>query len=225
MMTEPIVELQSLSKTYGRGHTAVRALEDVTMRVPEGAFWAIMGPSGSGKSTLLHLLGLLDRPSSGTLILAGTTITSQTQVAQLSMLRRERIGFIFQQFFLLPRLTARENVMLPGLYAGRAARVVRERAEQLLIDVGLKDRLSHRPNQLSGGEQQRVAIARALMNDPRLILADEPTGNLDSTSGTRIIELIQHLNQAGRTIIVVTHDEEVARQTQKIVRMKDGKLL
>ncbi|MBI4175044.1 ABC transporter ATP-binding protein [Candidatus Berkelbacteria bacterium] len=223
-MTEELVQLDRIVKHYGRGHTAVTALDHVTLTVPRGAFWAIMGPSGSGKSTLLHLVGLLDRPSDGTLHIDGTAVTQKTKITQLSTLRRELIGFIFQQFFLLPRLTAIENVMLPGLYLGRAARTARERARQLVAEVGLDERQNHRPNQLSGGEQQRVAIARALMNNPPLILADEPTGNLDSKNGALIMGLIEQLNRDGRTVLMVTHDEQIGKHAQKIIRLKDGKL-
>ena len=224
MTDQPFIQLEKITKTYGRGHTSVQALHNITLSVPPGSYWAIMGPSGSGKSTLLHLLGLLDRPGSGRLTIDRTTITHQTNVAKLSILRRELIGFIFQQFYLLPRLTALENVALPGLYSGQSARAARDRAYRLLENVGLTERARHRPNQLSGGEQQRVAIARALMNEPALILADEPTGNLDSRSGANILELIESLNAKGKTILLVTHDPTVGQRAQKIIELQDGRL-
>ncbi len=220
----PIIQLVRVSKDYGKGRTIVHALRDITLSIPQGAYWSIMGRSGSGKSTLLHLLGLLDRPSSGQLQIGSETISATTDLSRLAILRRQFVGFIFQQFYLLPRLTALENVMLPGLYAGTSSAVARDRARQLLGDVQLADRGEHTPNQLSGGEQQRVAIARALMNDPAIILADEPTGNLDSASGARILEIIDSLRENGKTILVVTHDAEIGARADRIEELQDGGL-
>ncbi len=219
-----IIQLDQLTKTYGSGHTAVQALQEITLSVPTGAFWSIMGPSGSGKSSLLHILGLLDRPTSGKLTVGGESVTAHTDISKLAELRQRFIGFIFQQFFLLPRLSAQENVMLPALYAGQSTKAARARAMRLLEQVGVAERAEHRPNQLSGGEQQRVAIARALTNDPAILLADEPTGNLDSKNGIAILELIESLNQEGKTVIMVTHDATIGKRAQKIVHLKDGKL-
>lgn len=222
---KPILELTGVSKIYADGPTALEALAGITLAIPRGAFWAIMGPSGSGKSTLLHLLGLLDRPTVGNITIDGETVTADTDLSQLARLRRQKIGFIFQQFFLLPRLTALENVLLPALYARGNLNAARTRASHLLESVGLAARASHRPNELSGGEQQRVAIARALMNDPEIILADEPTGNLDSRTGAAILELIGQLHTKGKTIIIVTHDSHISRRAEKIVQLRDGSVV
>jgi putative ABC transport system ATP-binding protein len=219
-----VLSLDTISKVYGKGHTAVKALADVTFQVPRGSYWSIMGPSGSGKSTLLHLLGLLDRPTDGTIHIDATTISKDTNISALSSLRSEYIGFVFQQFFLLPRLSALENVILPALYRGRPYHEAQTRALELLTEVGLAGRTQHFPNQLSGGEQQRVAIARALVNNPAIILADEPTGNLDSKSGKAILELIENLHTTGKTILVVTHDGQIGKRAKKIVQLRDGRL-
>lgn len=221
----PSYVLTNVTKIYGQGHTAVTALSGINLTIPKGIFWAIMGPSGSGKSTLMHLIGLLDRPTRGSITIDGTIVTANSNLATLARLRREKIGFIFQQFFLLPRLSAQDNVVLPAIYARRNLAAARQRARELLSELGLADRTDHRPNELSGGEQQRVAIARALMNDPDIILADEPTGNLDSHTGAAILELIERLNQRGKTIILVSHDERVAKRADKIIRLKDGRLI
>lgn len=225
MAKTDMIRFERVSKTYGRGNAAVRALIDLSLEIPFGSYWAIMGPSGSGKSTLLHLLGLLDRPSEGRLILEQKVITPATNLSELARLRRESIGFIFQQFFLLPRATALENVVLPGLYAGLTHQEAAQRAVDLLERVGLGRRTNHRPNQLSGGEQQRVAIARALMNNPPIILADEPTGNLDSQTGRAILEILETLKSEGKTVVIVTHDASIAKRTARTVHLQDGKVV
>lgn len=225
MEVKSLIRIENLTKTYGDGRTEVHALSGLNLEIPRGAFWSIMGPSGSGKSTLLHILGLLDRPTSGTLSIATTQISSETNLTDLARLRRDLVGFIFQQFFLLPRLTALENVALPMLYKGEKPKQSHQRAKELLTRVGLSERIDHYPNQLSGGEQQRVAIARAIANDPAIILADEPTGNLDTASGKSILDLIKSLHQEGKTILLITHDDDVGRQAEKIIHLRDGKLL
>jgi putative ABC transport system ATP-binding protein len=202
--------------------TTVHALRGISLELYRGDFVAIVGPSGSGKSTLMNLLGLLDRPTGGSYVLAGQDVVA-LDPDQRARLRNQRIGFIFQSFSLLPRSTALENVELPLVYAGVARRERRRRAEALLAAMGLAGRRDHWPNQLSGGEQQRVAIARALVNDPLLILADEPTGALDSRTSLEILALLQALNEAGRTIVLVTHDPTVARHSRQVVVMRDGR--
>lgn len=216
-----MIEIRGLHKTYQPGDTPVAALCDVTLQIESGEFVAIMGPSGSGKSTLLHILGLLDVPDSGSYRLNGLEV-SRLDEDELSLLRRKTIGLVFQQFHLLPRTSALENVELPMLYSRH--RFDQDRAAQLLSDVGLAGRLEHRPNQLSGGQQQRVAIARALVNRPAIILADEPTGNLDSRSAEEILALLTRLNSEGITVILVTHEDDIARQARRIIRMKDGRI-
>jgi macrolide transport system ATP-binding/permease protein len=214
-----MIELRDVHKTYSLGGSIVHALDGVTLSIEPGEFIAIMGPSGSGKSTLLHVLGLLDVPERGSHRLLGREV-AQLSDDELAVLRRETIGFIFQQFNLLPRLTALENTALPLLYS--QGYLSFERAQTLLGEVGLSERASHRPNELSGGQQQRVAIARALINRPHLILADEPTGNLDSKSQEEILALLQSLNAQGITVIIVTHEEEIARMASRVIRMRDG---
>jgi ABC-type lipoprotein export system ATPase subunit len=217
-----IVELRNLTKVFGDG-AEVRALDGANLTVREGEFMTIMGPSGSGKSTLLHLLGALDRPTSGQVIVRGQDLA---EVRDLDRFRSQTVGFVFQLHNLIPTLTARENVEVPmheGKLSGRARR---KRAKQLLALVGLAERADFLPNQLSGGERQRVAIARALANEPAIILADEPTGNLDSVSGAEVIRTLRHLNQSqGTTIIVVTHDPKVARATQRRITLEDGRVV
>ncbi len=215
------IELKNIRKTYSTGKAAVTALQGVSLTVEQGEFVAIMGPSGSGKSTLLHLLGFLDRPDSGEYILGGKDITKLTD-NQLALLRNSLMGFVFQQFHLLPRITSLENAELPLIYAGK--RHMKARAMEKITEVGLAGRALHRPNELSGGEQQRVAIARALVNDPLIIFADEPTGNLDTKSQNEIMAIIAELNKNGKTIIMVTHEEEVAEYANRIIRMRDGKI-
>jgi len=214
-----MIELRDVHKTYSLGGSIVHALDGVTLSIEPGEFIAIMGPSGSGKSTLLHVLGLLDVPERGSFRLLGREV-AQLSDDELAVLRREAIGFIFQQFNLLPRLTALENTALPLLYS--QGHLSFDRARTLLGEVGLSDRATHRPNELSGGQQQRVAIARALINRPHLILADEPTGNLDSKSQAEILALLQGLNAQGITVIIVTHEEEIARMASRVIRMRDG---
>lgn len=217
-----IIELKDIRKTYSTGSSAVAALQGVSLTVEQGEFLAIMGPSGSGKSTLLHLLGFLDRPDSGEYILGGKNITALTD-NQSALLRNHFMGFVFQQFHLLPRITSLENAELPLIYAGK--RHLKEKAMEKMKDVGLAKRALHRSNELSGGEQQRVAIARALVNDPLVIFADEPTGNLDTKSQNEIMAIIAELNKKGKTIIMVTHEEEVAEYAKRIIRMRDGKII
>jgi putative ABC transport system ATP-binding protein len=217
----PVVALQGVTKIYGSGETEVRALDGIDLSIARGEFVTVMGPSGSGKSTLLNLLGLLDRPNTGRYLLAGRDVGS-LDGDEVAAMRGRKIGFIFQTFNLLARSTALENVELPLTYAGVVGAERRARAAAALESVGLAPRRMHWPHQLSGGEQQRVAIARALVADPLLILADEPTGALDSRTGLEIMALLQVLNRDGRTIVLVTHDPAVARHAQRIVSMRDG---
>jgi macrolide transport system ATP-binding/permease protein len=217
-----MIGLKNIQKTYQMGEVKVMALSMVSLNISRGEFIAIMGPSGSGKSTLMHILGLLDRPDSGTYCLGGSDLTALSE-RELSSLRNKVVGFIFQQFHLLPRMSALENVGLPLIYAGK--RHLKEKAREKIDLVGLTDRVSHRPNELSGGQQQRVAIARALVNEPLIILADEPTGNLDSKSQEEIIDILKRLNQEGKTVIMVTHEKEVASCARRIIHMRDGKIV
>jgi putative ABC transport system ATP-binding protein len=220
MMTT-MISLQDITKIYHLGLLDVPVLNHVDLSIEEGEYVAIMGASGSGKSTLMNIIGCLDRPSSGLYLLDGTNLTTLDD-DELADIRNQYIGFVFQQFNLLPRLTALANVMLPMIYAdvSRTQRV--KQATEALAQVGLIDRLQNRPNQLSGGQQQRVAIARALVNHPALVLADEPTGALDSTTSQEIMDLLTELNQQGTTIVIVTHDANIAAKTQRIIRMVDG---
>ena len=216
-----LVRLEGVSKVYGRGDAAVNALVDVTFTVAPGDFVAVMGPSGSGKSTLMHILGCLDVPSSGRYLFAGDDVTTFNE-PQMARVRNRRIGFVFQQFQLLPSMSAWRNVELPLLY--RTAHDRRATALRALEQVGLSDRVDHRPTALSGGQQQRVAIARALVTDPDLVLADEPTGNLDSGSSREVLAILRALNETGRTIVLITHDPNVASAARRIVTMSDGRL-
>ena len=220
-VTADIIELRGVSKVYGSGDAEVRALDGVSLRVHEGDFMAVMGPSGSGKSTLMHILGCLDVPSSGEYRFAGDDV-SRLGEHDLARIRNRRIGFVFQQFHLLASMTAWRNVELPLLY--RPARDRKAAAMRALQRVGLDNRASHRPNQLSGGQQQRVAIARALVTEPSVILADEPTGNLDSASSTEVLALLRELNATGHTVVIITHDPNVAGVAQRRVTMSDGRL-
>ncbi|MFA4889411.1 MAG: ABC transporter permease [Candidatus Omnitrophota bacterium] len=217
-----MIELKNIFKTYRMGDVEVKALDGVSLKISSGEFVAIMGSSGSGKSTLMHILGLLDRPDSGSYYLGDKEITRLSD-EELAVLRNRHIGFIFQQFHLLPRMTALENVELPLIYAGK--RHLKAKAKQEIEGVGLGDRLAHRPNELSGGQQQRVAIARSLVNDPLIILADEPTGNLDSKSKEEIIVILKKLNQNGKTVVVVTHEKEVAMHARRVIQVRDGKII
>jgi len=217
-----IIRAEGLVKTYVMGATTVRALDGVDLDIDEGEMVAISGPSGSGKSTLMHILGCLDRPDSGRYVLAGEDVSSLSR-NRLAEIRNRRIGFVFQTFNLLPRLRALENVELPLLYAGHGS--AKDRAAEALRTVGLEDRMHHRPTQLSGGQRQRVAVARALITDPAILLADEPTGNLDSRTGDEILTLLETLNAAGRTIIIVTHEVDVAGRCRRQVHMRDGRVV
>jgi putative ABC transport system ATP-binding protein len=216
-----MIYLENITKTYHLGEIDVPVLKHIDLSIESGEYVAIMGASGSGKSTLMNIIGCLDRPSSGLYLLDGTNLTTLDD-DELADIRNQYIGFVFQQFNLLPRLTALGNVMLPTIYAdvSRAQRI--DRATEALVQVGLKDRLENRPNQLSGGQQQRVAIARALVNHPALVLADEPTGALDSTTSSEIMDLLTELNKQGTTIAIVTHDANVAARTKRIIQMVDG---
>jgi putative ABC transport system ATP-binding protein len=219
------VETVGLSKVYGESSTAVRALNDVSLEFPNGEFAAIMGPSGSGKSTLLHILGALDKPSSGRVIVGGTDLSGLSD-RRLTLLRRERMGFVFQFFNLIPTLSAEENVLLPALIAGERAGKYSERLDELLDLVGLTERRTHRPDELSGGEQQRVAIARALIRNPDIILADEPTGNLDSTTGAGVLDLLKRSAvRYDQTILMVTHDPLAASSADRVVFLSDGRVV
>ena len=216
-----MISLEDITKTYHLESLDVPVLKGINLSIEEGEYVAIMGASGSGKSTLMNIIGCLDRPSSGQYFLAGTDLTTLDD-DELADIRNQYIGFVFQQFNLLPRLTSLANVMLPMIYADvdKSQRI--EQATEALVQVGLKDRIQNRPNQLSGGQQQRVAIARALVNHPALVLADEPTGALDSTTSEEIMNLLTELNQQGTTIAIVTHDANVAARTKRIIRMVDG---
>jgi len=216
-----IIEARGLVKTYLLGGTTVRALDGVDLDVADGEMLAITGPSGSGKSTLMHIIGCLDRPDGGTYVLAGEDV-SRLSTDRLAEIRNRRIGFVFQTFNLLPRLSALENVELPLLYAG--LRRAKDRAAEALRTVGLEDRMHHAPNQLSGGQRQRVSIARALITDPAILLADEPTGNLDSKTGEEILALVESLHAAGRTIIMVTHEADIANRCGRQIHIRDGRI-
>jgi putative ABC transport system ATP-binding protein len=220
-MANEIISLSHISRMYSVGSEQIYALRDVSLKIFKNEYVALMGPSGSGKSTLMNVLGCLDTPSSGEYILNNLSV-AQMSDNELAEVRNKEIGFVFQTFNLLPRQTALENVMLPLVYAGIPKTERRQKAEYALEQVGLKDRMTHRPNELSGGQRQRVAVARALVNDPAIILADEPTGNLDSKTSVEIMGLFETIHRAGNTIIVVTHEEDIAKYAHRIVRLKDG---
>ena len=222
-MTQEIIRLQNVHKDYPMGDVIVRALDGVSTSINKGDFVAIIGPSGSGKSTMMNMVGALDLATKGEIFLDGKDI-EHLEESELAQIRGKKIGFIFQTFNLIPTLTALENVMLPMLFQGVPKDERRERAEKLLKKVSLSDRMEHLPSELSGGQRQRVAIARSLANDPDVILADEPTGNLDSKTGKEILEMFIQLNKEGKTIIIVTHDQDVAKHAKKVLKMKDGKL-
>jgi putative ABC transport system ATP-binding protein len=219
-----LLRARGLRKQYGTGEGLVRAVDDIDIDVARGEMLAVMGPSGCGKSTLLHLLGGLDRPTSGELSLAGRRIDRLSERA-LAQLRRHEVGFVFQAYHLLDELTAQENVELPALLAGRTPRQAHHRARQLLEQVGLAERADHLPSALSGGQRQRVAIARALANDPLVVLADEPTGNLDSAATLDVLRLFEALHTAGLTLVIVTHDERIAATADRLISMRDGALV
>lgn len=218
-----LIELRDVTKTYEMGQHEVHALRGVSFSIEQGEYMAVMGPSGSGKSTVMNVMGCLDRPSRGTYLLDGQDVTKLSDV-ELARIRNQRIGFVFQTFNLLPRTTTQENVELPLVYSPKPGNR-RERARKALVAVGLGDRLTHKSNELSGGEQQRVAIARAIVNEPSIILADEPTGNLDSKAGIEIMKLFQRLNDSGITLLVVTHEQFVADHSRRIIRLHDGKII
>jgi putative ABC transport system ATP-binding protein len=221
---EPLITAENLVKLYRMGEETVHALDGVSFSVPRGDYCAIVGPSGSGKSTLMNIIGGLDTPTEGRLVIDGHDIGAMDD-ADLAVFRNRTIGFVFQSFNLLPRLTALENVELPMIYGGVAPKERRERATDLLQRVGLGDRLAHRPTQLSGGQQQRVAIARALAGKPALLLADEPTGALDTQTGKEILALFSELNGEGATVVLVTHDHDVAAATRRTIEMRDGRIV
>ena len=223
-MSCPVAQLEAVDKVYGTGDTAVHALDKLDLTVNRGDYLAVMGASGSGKSTAMNILGCLDRPSSGSYLLNGTPVEGLSD-DQLADLRNRDLGFVFQQFHLLPQLSALENVMLPMVYAGVPAAARRERAQAALERVGLGQRLYNKPNQLSGGQQQRVAIARAIINQPALLLADEPTGALDSQTTAEVLDIFDALHQGGMTVVMVTHEDDVAARAEKIVRFRDGHIL
>jgi putative ABC transport system ATP-binding protein len=225
MEPRPVIEIENITKVYQMGETEVHALRGATLNIFEGELVSIMGPSGSGKSTLMNIIGCLDQPTSGLYKLDQVDVHTLKD-NQLAEIRNRKIGFVFQQFNLLPRTTALQNVELPLIYSGTSSHRRHERAKAALEAVGLGDRLHHHPNELSGGQQQRVAIARALVNDPAIILADEPTGNLDSKSGAEIMAIFQRLNrEKGITVIFVTHDPQIARHTRRIIRIYDGQIV
>lgn len=223
-MSDPVAQLQGVGKVYGSGEMAVRALDHVDLTVNRGDYLAVMGASGSGKSTAMNILGCLDRPSSGSYRLNNTPVEGLSD-DQLADLRNRDLGFVFQQFHLLPQLSALDNVMLPMVYAGVPALERRQRAQEALERVGLGQRLNNKPNQLSGGQQQRVAIARAIINKPALLLADEPTGALDSQTTAEVLDIFDALHRGGMTVVMVTHEDDVAARAEKIVQFRDGRIL
>ncbi len=219
-----MIQLKNLSREFQVGNQVVHALDAIDLAISEGEYVSIMGVSGCGKTTLLNILGLLDTPSSGDYILSGIN-TSEMNDDEMANIRSTKIGFIFQSFHLIPRLTAAENVEIPMILAGHSQKMRAEKVAQALARVNLTDRSDHRPEQLSGGERQRVAIARSIVMEPEVLLADEPTGNLDSTSGSEIVELIEELNQGGLTLILVTHDKEIGKRSNRVIRLLDGKII
>jgi putative ABC transport system ATP-binding protein len=220
-MSDNVIEIRNIIRDFKLGQQTVHVLKGIDLDIKKGEYVAIMGPSGSGKSTLMNLLGCLDTPTSGTYVLNGKDVRQMSE-DELAEIRNTEIGFVFQTFNLLPRTTALENVALPMIYAGASKKVRSERASEVLTDVGLADRMDHKPNQLSGGQRQRVAVGRALVNKPSIILADEPTGNLDSKTSLEIMELFDEIHANGNTVIMVTHEEDVAAHAKRIIRLTDG---
>ncbi len=218
-----MIRINSINKTYTMGEIALQVLKDVSISIDEGEYVAVVGPSGSGKSTLMNILGCLDLPDDGSYYLDNKEISEYTE-DQLSAIRNEKIGFVFQSFNLLPKLTALENVELPLIYRGLSPKERREKATKVLESVGLKERLHHKPSELSGGQQQRVAIARALAGDPPFILADEPTGNLDSKSGHDVMDMLDQMNKDGKTIVLITHEQDIAIRASRVITIRDGVL-
>jgi len=219
----PLIRLQEITRHFQQGELRIEVLKGISLEVAAGEFIALRGTSGSGKSTLMHILGLLDRPTAGRYLLQGEDV-ARLPDDRLSELRNQMFGFIFQTFYLVPYITALENVVLPGLYGPQTGRRLRQRGEELLDQVGLADRMTFRPGQLSGGQQQRVALARALINDPEVLLADEPTGQLDSTTSAEILQLLGDIHQQGRTLVLVTHDAATASHAQREILLHDGQL-
>ncbi|WP_299110621.1 ABC transporter ATP-binding protein [uncultured Winogradskyella sp.] len=220
-MSDNVIEIRNIIRDFKLGQEIVHVLKGIDLDIKRGEYVAIMGPSGSGKSTLMNLLGCLDTPTAGSYNLNGNDVSEMTD-DELAEIRNTEIGFVFQTFNLLPRTTALENVALPMIYAGASKKERNERATEVLTDVGLADRMDHKPNQLSGGQRQRVAVGRALVNKPSIILADEPTGNLDSKTGTEIMALFDEIHAKGNTVIMVTHEEEIAAHAKRVIRLRDG---
>ena len=220
---QPVIQLHNIQKNYFLGKVVIEVLKGISLTIQKAEYVALMGPSGSGKSTLMNIIGCLDSPTSGSYELAGHSVSGMSD-NQLADVRNQQIGFVFQQFNLLPRLTALENVALPLVYAGIAKKERTERAKEVLHKVNLSDRSHHKPNELSGGQNQRVAIARALVNNPSLILADEPTGNLDSKTSGEIMDIFGNIHQSGNTVVLVTHEEDIAIHAHRIIRLRDGVL-
>lgn len=220
-MSDNVIEIRNIIRDFKLGQETVHVLKGIDLDIKRGEYVAIMGPSGSGKSTLMNLLGCLDTPTAGSYLLNGKDVSQMTD-DELADIRNTEIGFVFQTFNLLPRTTALDNVALPMIYAGQSKKAREERAAEVLTDVGLADRMDHKPNQLSGGQRQRVAVGRALVNKPSIILADEPTGNLDSKTGTEIMGLFDEIHSKGNTVIMVTHEEDIAAHAKRVIRLRDG---